>query len=72
LKHIYGGKWNNEKIIDRIKEVIKFNTNEAIIKLDEKLMSRLQEGSIYTYGFDRNRLPILIMRVDKIDFSKGL
>ncbi len=72
MKHIYGGKWNNDKIIERIKEVIKFNTSEAITRLNEETIAKLEQGAIYTYGCDRNKLPILIMRVDKVDFKKGL
>jgi hypothetical protein len=43
-----------------------------VIKLDDETITKLESGSIYSYGCDKKLLPILIMRVDKMNFKKPL
>jgi hypothetical protein len=44
----------------------------VITRLDEQTMLRLGVGSIYSYGYDRKLLPVLVMRIDRMDFKQPL
>ena len=66
---MYLSKFNTEKVLTRLKDVINYHKNPVVTKFDEETIKRLKKGFVYTYGYDRKYKPILIIRVDRINFD---
>jgi hypothetical protein len=43
-----------------------FHTNKVITRLTRETIHRLELGFIYSYGYDKEMHPILIVRADKL------
>ncbi len=41
LKHVYGGNWDVDKIITRLQQVIDYNYNEKVVKIDQETIDKL-------------------------------
>ena len=69
MKHLYLVKFNREKVLTRVKDVINYHRNPVITQFDDDTIKRLKKGFVYTYGYDRKFKPILVIRVDRINFE---
>ena len=63
-------KFDAEKVIQRIKDVIEYHRHPVITKFDGSTLAKLRRGAFYTYGCDRDMRPILVMRIERIDFGE--
>jgi hypothetical protein len=63
-------KFDPEKVIQRIKDVINYHRHPVITKLEESTLSKLGKGIFYTYGCDRGMRPIVVLRIERINFDE--
>jgi hypothetical protein len=59
-------------VIERLKDAINYHRHPIITNFDDNTILRLQRGVTYTYGWDRGMRPIVIIRIDKIDFEENM
>lgn len=63
-------KFDKEKVVQRIKDVINYHRHPTITKFDEGTLNKLAQGMFYTYGCDRGMRPIVVMRIERINFEE--
>ena len=64
-------KFDQEKIITRLRDVVNHNNNPVITAFNPDTLDRLNAGFAYTFGHDRNYKPILVIRIDRINFQES-
>lgn len=72
LKNVYSSKWDIKTVLDRLDKVIEFTQNPVVTNFTPETARQLKKGFFYCYGHDRQLQPIVVLRVDQIDFSYPL
>ena len=71
LKHAYMTKFDKHKIVERINTIINHHRNPVITNFTHATLKKLEQGIMYTYGYDKNFKPIVVVRVDRMNFEES-
>lgn len=63
-------KFDKEKVVERLRDIINYHKHPIITNFDQSTLAKLQKGINYTYGCDKGMRPIIIIRLDLIDFEE--
>lgn len=70
MKHLYEANMNIDKCLERLRKLQAFQNNEIVTTFSSTTIKFLETGCIYTYGHDRGMKPIVILRLDRFDYSR--
>lgn len=71
LKHAYMTKFDKHRIVERLKDIINHHRNPVITAFNHETLKRLEQGIMYTYGHDKGLKPIVVIRIDRINFEES-
>jgi hypothetical protein len=71
LKHAYMTKFDKHKIVERLTTVINHHRNPTVTAFTHHTLKTLESGLVYTYGYDRKFKPIVVVRIDRINFEES-
>lgn len=62
-------KFDNEKVIERLRQAINYHRHPIITNFDQSTIFKLQKGIAYTFGYDKGMRPIIVLKMDQVDFQ---